>query len=210
MKTETELQTSVHPSKQKLAKATIVAIVVALVILFVAILPAEYGIDPLGTGAALGLTSLSEAAAANTPQTPITTAPVVTGVYTAQPKTYKVDTEDINLAPGMGVEIKYHMEKGAGLIYSWKATGPVMFEFHGEPDQKPNKDYYDSYELVDKVGKTESHGTFTAPSTGIHGWFWENKGDKAVMVTLHTAGFYDSIKYFGASGEEELPAEDVQ
>ena len=152
MKTEIDLQTSVHPSKQKLAKATIAAALVAIVILVVAILPAEYGIDPLGTGAALGLTSLSEAAAAE-PITPITTAPVVAGVYTGQPKTYKVDTEDINLAPGMGVEIKYHMEKGAGLIYSWKATGPVMFEFHGEPDVKPNKDYYDSYELVDKVGK---------------------------------------------------------
>jgi hypothetical protein len=209
MKTEIDLQTSVHPSKQKLAKATIAAALVAIVILVVAVLPAEYGIDPLGTGAALGLTSLSEAAAAE-PITPITTAPVVTGVYTGQPKTYKVDTEDINLAPGMGVEIKYHMEKGAGLIYSWKATGPVMFEFHGEPDVKPNKDYYDSYELVDKVGKIESHGSFTAPSTGIHGWFWENKGDKVVNVALHTAGFYDSIKYFGASGEEELPAEDVQ
>ena len=209
MKSENDLQTSVHPSKQKLAKATIVAFVVAIAILFVAILPAEYGIDPLGTGAALGLTSLSQAAAAG-PVTPITTAAVVTGVYTGQPKTYKVDMEDINLAPGMGVEIKYHMEKGAGMVYSWKATGPVMFEFHGEPDQKPNKDYYDSYELVDKVGQTESHGSFTAPSTGIHGWFWENKGDKAVNVVLHTAGFYDSIKYFGASGEEELPAEDVQ
>jgi hypothetical protein len=208
MKTETDLQTSVHPSKQKLAKATIVAALVAIVILFVAILPAEYGIDPLGTGAALGLTSLSDAAAAG-PITPVT-VPVLPGVYTAQPKTYKVDTEEINLSPGMGVEIKYHMEKGGGMIYSWKATGPVMFEFHGEPDQKPNKDYYDSYELVDRVGKTESHGSFTAPSTGIHGWFWENKGDQAVKVTLHTAGFYDSIKYFGASGEEELPAEDVQ
>ena len=59
MKTEIEVPTSVHPSKQKLAKATIVAALVAIVILFVAVLPAEYGIDPLGTGAALGLTSLS-------------------------------------------------------------------------------------------------------------------------------------------------------
>ena len=197
------------PSKNKLAKATGIALVVAVVILFVAVLPAEYGIDPLGTGAALGLTSLSEAKGA-TPDAPVTTAPVIAGVYTGQPKTYKVDTEQLNLAPGMGVEIKYHMEKGAGMVYSWKATGPVMFEFHGEPDQKPNPDYYDSYELDDKVGKTESHGSFTAPSTGIHGWFWENKGDKTASVVLHTAGFYDSIKYFGASGEEELPAEDVQ
>jgi hypothetical protein len=101
------------------------------------------------------------------------------------------------------------MERGAGMVYSWKSNGPVMFEFHGEPDQKPDPDYYDSYELDDTVGKTESHGAFTAPSTGIHGWFWENKGDQVVNVVLHTAGFYDSVKFFGASGEEELEAPDV-
>jgi hypothetical protein len=207
MKTENELQNSA-PSTEKLATATAIAMIVAFVILLVAILPAEYGVDPLGTGTALGLTALSQAAEAS--PNSITVAPVVTGVYTDQPKTYKVDTEEINLAPGMGVEIKYHMPKGAGMVYSWKSTGPVMFEFHGEPDQKPNPEYYDSYELDDMVGKTESHGTFTAPSTGIHGWFWENKGDKTVKVVLHTAGFYDSIKYFGASGEEEIPASDVE
>jgi hypothetical protein len=207
MKTENELQNSA-PSTEKLATATAIAMIVAFVILLVAILPAEYGVDPLGTGTALGLTALSQAAEAS--PNSLTVAPVVTGVYTDQPKTYKVDTEEINLAPGMGVEIKYHMPKGAGMVYSWKSTGPVMFEFHGEPDQKPNPEYYDSYELDDMVGKTESHGTFTAPSTGIHGWFWENKGDKTVKVVLHTAGFYDSIKYFGASGEEEIPASDVE
>jgi hypothetical protein len=207
MKTETELQLASAPSQKKLAKATGVAVLVALIVLFVAILPAEYGIDPLGTGAALGLTALSEADAS---PNSTTVAPVVTGVYTGQPGTYKVDTEELLLSPGMGVEIKYHMQKGASIVYSWKSEGPVLFEFHGEPDQKPNPDYYDSYELDDKVGKTESHGTFTAPSTGIHGWFWENKGDKLVKVVLHVAGFYDSIKYFGASGVEEFPAVDVE
>jgi hypothetical protein len=207
MKTEQELQSVSAPSKQKLAKATGIALVVALIVLFVAILPAEYGIDPLGTGSALGLTALSEAGAS---PNSTTVAPVVTGVYTGQPKTYQVDTEELLLSPGMGVEIKYHMEKGASIVYSWKSEGPVLFEFHGEPDQKPDPDYYDSYELDDKVGKTESHGTFTAPSTGIHGWFWENKGDKLVHVVLHVAGFYDSIKYFGSSGVEEFPAVDVE
>ncbi len=51
------------------------------------------------------------------------------------------------------MEIKYHMQKGAGMVYSWKATGNVAFEFHGEPDNKPNKDYFESYELNDKVGR---------------------------------------------------------
>ena len=52
------------PSMAKIARATLVAAVVAVVILLVAVLPAEYGIDPLGTGKELGLMGLANAAAA--------------------------------------------------------------------------------------------------------------------------------------------------
>ena len=49
------------PSKGVLAKATGIALLVALLLLFVAVLPAEYGFDPLKTGAAFGLTGISQA-----------------------------------------------------------------------------------------------------------------------------------------------------
>ena len=198
------------PSKAAIAKATGVALAVALVILFTAVLPAEYGIDPLKTGKALGLTDLAKAADSK-PARPIVTAapppPGRSGIYTSQPNLYKVDSEDLALMPKEGVEIKYHMQKGAVMVYGWKATGKVQFEFHGEPDQKPNKDYYESYELDDKVGKDHSYGSFTAPSTGIHGWFWENKGDKEVQIHLTTAGFYDSAKMIAGDTADELPVE---
>ena len=194
-------------SKGAIVKATIIALVVALLILFTTVLPAEYGIDPLKTGKALGLTGLSKAAD--------TTAagratPVQTGIFTAQPKIYKVDSEDLSLLPGEGVEIKYHMLKGAGMVYAWKATGKVMFEFHGEPDQKPKPDYFESYELDDKVGQDHSYGAFTAPSTGIHGWFWQNKEKKPVQIHLTTAGFYDSAKMMADGEAEELTTEDAK
>lgn len=48
------------PSSAKLIKSTIVAAVVAAVLLVVAILPAEYGIDPTGVGKVLGLTKMGE------------------------------------------------------------------------------------------------------------------------------------------------------
>ena len=41
--------------------------------------------------------------------------------------------------------------------------------------------------------RIRSHGTFVAPSTGIHGWFWDNKTDKSVTLKLVSAGFYDWI-----------------
>jgi hypothetical protein len=97
------------------------------------------------------------------------------------------------------------------MLYAWKATGPVQFEFHGEPDVKPNKDYFESYELDNKVGRDHSFGSFTAPSTGIHGWFWENKTKKEVMIHLTTAGFYDSAKMFSDSPNgEPLTIEDAK
>jgi hypothetical protein len=206
-----DLATVEAPSKEKILKATGIALAVALILLFTVVLPAEYGIDPLKTGAALGLTGIAKATEAAPAPKGAAPTPVQGGsVYTAQAKTYKVDSEDFVLAPHEGVEMKYHMQKGAGMVYAWKANGTLSFEFHGEPDQKPNKDYFESYELNDKRGADHSYGAFTAPTTGIHGWFWENKGSKEVQIHLTTAGFYDSAKMYVDGKPEDMPVEDVK
>jgi hypothetical protein len=208
------------PSMAKIVTATVTALIVACVILATVVLPAEYGIDPLGTGKKLGLTDLAkapetsarQAAASDKPASsasevativpvlepsPTGDAPKMKGVFIAQPKRFQVDSREITFAPGEGLEIKYNMKKGAGLVYSWTSTGILSYEFHGEPDVKPKgsegTDYFESYDLDDKVGKDQSHGTFVAPSTGIHGWFWENKTGKSVTLKLVSAGFYEWI-----------------
>lgn len=206
------------PSLRKIVAATVAALIVAGVILVTVVLPAEYGIDPLGTGKALGLGDLARAtepapanAAKETPAAAgevVSIAPVlepavngeaprVKGAFIAQPGRYQIDSREMTLAPGEGMEIKYDMKKGAGLVFSWTASAKLAFEFHGDPDVKPagkeGTDYFESYELDDKTGKDQSHATFVAPSTGIHGWFWENKTDKAVTLKLVSAGFYDWI-----------------
>ena len=63
---ENEIEVAVYeaPSKQQIVKATAIALGVALIIFLTAVLPAEYGIDPLHTGRALGLMSLAKATAA--------------------------------------------------------------------------------------------------------------------------------------------------
>jgi len=211
------------PSVKKLLTATAIALVAAIVILMAFVLPAEYGIDPLGTGRVLRLTDLANAsekptrpaaAPAETASTKDTTsetatidpklvpsptgdAPTVKNTFIAQRRPFQFDSREYTLAPGEGMEIKYNMRKGAGLAYSWTSDATLFYEFHGEPNVKPagkeGTDYYESYDLDDKAGKAESHGTFVAPSTGIHGWFWENKSDKPVNLKLVTAGFYDWI-----------------
>jgi hypothetical protein len=116
-----------------------------------------------------------------------------------------------NIGPdaGEGFEIKYHMQKGATLVFAWKADGSLQFEFHGEPDKKPKPDYFESYLLENKTGKTQSYGSFTAPTTGVHGWFWHNKGKQDVRMHLSVSGFIDSSKMYEAGAPpEELIIED--
>jgi hypothetical protein len=191
------------PSKSRIAAATVFALVMASIVLVTAVLPAEYGIDPIGAGAALGLTDLSTGEAAGQPGL------IQTGVNVPQNGVYKVDAQDFGLSPGQGFEFKYKMEQGAVMVYSWKADGVLEFEFHGEPDVKPNKDYYDSY-VLDKAGKSESYGSFTAPSTGVHGWYWKNNGNTVVNFRLTTAGFYTGARMYTNSGPEDFPVEDVK
>jgi len=218
MGTKTQFSTGSQPleapSRGKIALATVIALIVAAVILVVAVLPAEYGIDPVGTGKALGLMDLAKAeekpkaAPAGGPDSETASivpvletpkdggAPTVKGTFISQPASYKTDSRVIQLGPGEGMEIKYHMPKGGGLIYSWTATDILNYELHGEPDKNPpgaTIGYFESYDLDDKVGKKQSNGVFIAPSTGIHGWFWENKTAKPVTLKLVSSGFYDWI-----------------
>jgi len=193
------------PSRGAIVKATLIALVVALVLLFAAVLPAEYGIDPLKTGKLLRLTGISQADS----NTGGRATPANNGIYTVQPGTYKVDTEDIGLHPGEGVEIKYHMQRGAVMVFAWAADGPLQFEFHGEPDRKPKSDYFESYLLDNKLGRDRFYGSFTAPTTGVHGWFWQNKTKQDVRMHLSVSGFFNSSKMFeGGAQPEELIIED--
>ncbi len=189
------------PSKSSILKATLIALSVALVLLFTAILPAEYGIDPLRTGKLLRLTGIAQSDSNSAGRA----IPVKNGLYTVEPANYMVDSEDIGLHPGEGFELKYNMQKGATLLFSWKGDGPLQFEFHGEPDKKPRPDYFESYLLDNKIGKAEFHGSFTAPTTGVHGWFWQNKTSKDVRMHLVVTGFFDYAKMY----ESGAPPEDM-
>lgn len=48
------------PSPAMLRRATIAAVVVAALVIVVAVLPAEYGVDPTGLGKRLGLTQMGQ------------------------------------------------------------------------------------------------------------------------------------------------------
>ena len=186
-------------ARQRIALAAGAAVLAAGVILVLFVLPAEYAVDPFGTGARLGLLDLGVTgkqvdaldAAASTSGT--AQAPIVV----AQDRRFNTETVTFTLAPREGMEYKYRLDKGEALLYSWNTTPPVNYELHAEPDGAP-RGYAQSYEKRNAVG--EASGTLTAPFSGIHGWFWENTSDHAVTLTLSTGGFYNLSHVFRASG----------
>jgi hypothetical protein len=180
-------------SGRALVKATLVALVVAAIVLVTAVLPAEYGLDPLGVGRATGLTDLfaaggdEEAAAA-----PATVTPGLAGPVFPRPYEWRVDERQFTVPPGTGLEFKYELDRGATMLYSWKATGFVDYDFHTEPEGKPSS----ASDSFDKGNSSQRRGAYTAPYDGIHGWYWENTSNRDVTVTLQTAGFYDEAVEF--------------
>jgi hypothetical protein len=43
-------------------------------------------------------------------------------------------------------------------------------------------------------------GTFVAPFSGVHGWYWENRGVGEVEVVLAATGFFTHGTTYGPSG----------
>ncbi len=166
------------PTRARIAAATGISFVVASLLLIALVLPAEYGIDPLGTGRRLGLLDLFSAQdAATTPESE--------DAHEPPPRVYKTESTSFTLRPSQAFEYKYRLEKDRGMVFAWKATAKVKYEFHGEPEDHRLK--VQSYE---KQESDFSSGTLTAPFTGIHGWYWENAGENDLTITLTTAGFY--------------------
>lgn len=97
------------------------------------------------------------------------------------------DTVDYTLQPGEGIEIKLVMQEAEVATFEWTANGGVLnFETHAEGSGQKI-----SYE----TGRAtpDQSGTLTAAFTGNHGWFWRNRSDTPVMLTLRTAGDYAKI-----------------
>jgi hypothetical protein len=173
------------PSRAKLALAALGALLLAAVVLVTVVLPAEYDIDPLGTGRMLGLVTLSE------PGSP----PIALRAdgLTAHRSSYRLDRRTFALGPGEFVEYKYRLEAGRAMLYSWTASGWVRSEMHSEADGGAAG----SAEFFEVAARTLfRHGSYVAPFPGIHGWYWLNEGADSVTVTLHAAGFFDHALEF--------------
>jgi len=201
------------PGSKQLLRSTIIAIIIAAVLLVTIVLPSEYGIDPTRVGRVLGLTKMGEIkmalareaeqdrantasaqqpAAASSPQLSAQ-PPQNTSASTAQTTQTKsaprADEMTVTLKPGEATEIKMEMSKGAKVGYEWTTVGgAVNYDTHGD---SPDVNYH-GYGKGQQ--KERDSGELTAVFDGKHGWYWRNRGSRDVTITLKTNGEYQSIK----------------
>ena len=181
-------------ARERIALVTGIALLTAGLILVVAVLPAEYAVDPLGIGKRLGLMAIGEVQK-KVAAFEATRAADRGGVPTIVPqdRAYQHETIEFTIAAHDSVEYKYRLDKGEALLYTWKASAPVNYELHAEPDGAP-AGYAESYEK--RNATPTASGTLTAPFSGIHGWYWENTENAPVTITLSAAGFYNMSHEF--------------
>jgi hypothetical protein len=199
------------PTTRQLLRSTLIAAASAVVLLYTVVLPAEYGVDPTGIGKALGLTEMGEIktrlakeaaedaaatvaappAAANPVASPGAVAPTAPPTVPTVPATSGPNWRDemsFTLTPGQGTEIKLKMKQGEKALYTWSVQGGVVnFDTHGDATGRSI-----SYEKGRGIASDD--GELIAAFTGNHGWFWRNRGQADVTVTLKTGGDYSDIK----------------
>ncbi len=200
-------------TKRQLLKSLLIAIVIAAVVLLTAVLPAEYGIDPLGTGELFGFSKLYQdeniseeketASSLNFKQikmeklgSPSSVTKPMEAANPAPANQYptREDTITVIVPAEKGIEYKFKSLKYGSTNYEWTTDkGIVYIDFHGEvkQEQPPQNVFYESYTLA---YSNNMAGTFTAPFEGKHGWYFRNETTEDIVVTLRLKGQYELFK----------------
>jgi hypothetical protein len=113
------------------------------------------------------------------------------------PAGYRTDVIDVPIQGDNGqLEYMIRMKAGDTVVYSWEVLSigdPQSFytEFHGHTDAAPGQP--GDLMFYEKAAGSKASGSLIAPWPGIHGWYWQNKSEAAVMVRLRLGGFYELI-----------------
>lgn len=192
------------PSSAQLLRSTIIAAISAVVILVAVVLPAEYSIDPTGAGRLLGLTEMGEIKRElsdeaerdhRTEMVPGLRSNLLDGFMglffgTAHAQENEAWSDEVTftLAPGETYEVKLTMNEGEIAEYRMEvAGGRVNFDLHAHGAGK-------SITYQKGRGSAGDEGRIEAAFAGNHGWFWRNRDDQSLTVTLRVRGAYSKLK----------------
>lgn len=115
-------------------------------------------------------------------------APVPQPSVPPEPASAWRDEISFTLTPGQGTEYKLVMDAGAVATFEFFVDGGVInFDQHGEGEGQSL-----SYEEGRAV--MNGSGQLVPPVSGTHGWFFRNRGEADVVVTLRTGGDYSELR----------------
>ena len=193
-----EGQISKPLSAGRMLAVTWSALVVASLIVFGAILPAEFNSDPLGLGRITGLSRLWAPR-----EIAFDTAATAVPLAREYRSGFRADTIEIPLRregdPTRGVR----MNKDATLIYEWSVSDlpsseEFYYDFHGHTLTNTKEMTVATYK---QATGTSANGALTAPFDGVHGWFFQNQSVNPIVVRVKISGFYELIPP-GETGNE--------
>ena len=180
------------PSVRQLNKATAFAAATAAILLVTTILPAEYGIDPTGIGSALGLKAMGDGKQAE--QEAEKEAPAADNLASVEGEASAgIQNSEVTLTlqPGEGREVKATMKAGEEFEFTWATDkNAVNYDQHGEVFGAAS----DEYTSYDKGTKASSTGRFRAPFDGTHGWYWRNRTEGPVTITVSATGQFSKFE----------------
>ncbi len=211
------------PTSQQLVRSTLIAAVVATLLLITTVLPAEYGIDPTGAGSYLGLTSMGEMkvslAGENAQETK--TAALLAGAPVKGDQQAASSAPLISTASANTVDMKVAEKPATPKLSKPIASDQKVITLKpGEATEIKlgmNKGALVIYEWVVKGGTvnfdthgdapgldyygygkgrqvTGDKGVLEAAFDGKHGWFWRNRSAHNITISLTTQGAYQSIQ----------------
>lgn len=190
-------------------------------LLLVAVLPAEYGVDPTGLGGKLGLTNMTQETTATTrfegvlefnigeydPTADLINVSVQ-GLIHQEDAPFHSEVIEIEIEDYGEVEHKFIMPADTTFVYSWEILGAsgdgVYYDFHGHPSSADAANFPEDFEMTYAKGEaTVQHGSFTAPFAGYHGFYFMNIEEGPITVRLTVSGYWDAHKemYRAVDGE---------
>jgi len=200
-------------NKGQLLKSLIIAFIIGAVVLLTAVLPAEYGLDPLGTGKFFGFAKLYQGneqtenneTYSNLNFKKLKMEKIGSPLSTPKPSEAdnpppevqyreREDTIKVVVLAETGIEYKFKSLKYGSTKYEWATDkGIVYIDFHGEVKQEnpPKNVFYESYTLA---YSNNMAGTLTAPFEGKHGWYFRNETNEDIIVTIRLKGQYELFK----------------
>jgi hypothetical protein len=209
------------PSTAKLIRSTFLAVGGAAFLLVGVVMPAEYGMDPIGVGKLTGLQEMGEIkmslareaeaerlakgqASGMTPQPAPEPQPQPVAQNTLPAPVEATDAPSTPAATAASrrdtTTVSLQPNEGNEVKVDLKKGEVVKFVWASDGGKVNFDNHADSkalninYHGYGKGTSTREEGIITAAFDGEHGWFWRNRSAAPLTITIQTEGPYTAIR----------------